>query len=972
MSIWVSISQFLAECNDNYTTVGLFEYMGPEYPDDYIFDREMNSSIDEFDFLLITENENVLLWDRSARALGYIEGFERKDTYAPYRKSGVILVNDLGHWNYYGTDSLVIKETLYSSVDYTDKLVLIEPFEFEFEDGHSYLLNGEFVYGRTSYPYFRPKPFYNQTAAKAGYNDAEDYIIEDITSSDGGYFVGNDNAFSMIADTYQVVNNSLSIFGTRNLEAMLPFHQQKMYIQDGRTFTEAEYTAKGRVCVITDLIAKSCDLQVGDSVTIYMAIKEDTPVNETYWAGTGFEYEYEYRIVGITNSYPETISHVYIPYDESLKLPVNQIGYTFGSVLLDNDGADDFYNTVSPQLPDRVRLTIYDQGYSSIVGPFKKILRIAIIITMTCLLVGIAVILLFGFLFVYRQRETADTMIKLGTGRWNTFMYFIYGSGIISFVASIFGVTVGIFLSDTLVNLVHENAENFIVSDKRYSISRLSISQVTEWVSKLEPDVFIWTGVCIFIATVLCCLAFTVYTLKKKNKKRRKKHVRKRKGHSLSFIGGPFKYSILSILRGNQRSVITPIVAIAIVIFLSQLAHTVDRYNKQLEDISSSSVIDLQFTDINGRYYDGLTVEAYQLNSINQSKLVKELSMTKSMVYRYLGRSVIDGQEQELEHLIFPQGFSAATFMDKLLRGPDIIFTNSISKSPEFYFSNSVDTEYFDGYDESFLGAEKSDISMCMVSTNFMEENGIELGDTIRIYIHHKGNFETDIVYEHKWRGAEIDARVVGSYVKAGEKDNIYCQLSAYYDTVLLEDSSDETKEINFDYVMDSANFKVDAAKLEEMKVYLNDFGFSEVNNIGMIRTFLICDDKAYNSTVDSLNQKIMHTNTLYPFLYVLVGIVALLLAYLLAVSRKKEIALMMGLGSPKISIFLSFFLEQIVLSTIGCVIGLAGWRIFTGQLIIRQLLLTFGFLTCYYIGSAVALIIMNNSVVMSILRDEE
>lgn len=142
---------------------------------------------------------------------------------------------------------------------------------------------------------------------------------------------------------------------------------------------------------------------------------------------------------------------------------------------------------------------------------------------MTCLLVGIAVILLFGVLFVYRQRETADTMVKLGTGRWSTFRYFIYGSGIISLVASIFGVAAGIFLSDTIIRLVHENAENFIVSDKRYSISRLSISKVTEWVSKLEPDVFIWTGVCIFIATVLCCLAFTVYTLKKKNKKRRKK-----------------------------------------------------------------------------------------------------------------------------------------------------------------------------------------------------------------------------------------------------------------------------------------------------------------------------------------------------------------------------------------------------------------------------------------------------------------
>ena len=68
----------------------------------------------------------------------------------------------------------------------------------------------------------------------------------------------------------------------------------------------------------------------------------------------------------------------------------------------------------------------------------------------------------------------------------------------------------------------------------------------------------------------------------------------------------------------------------------------------------------------------------------------------------------------------------------------------------------------------------------------------------------------------------------------------------------------------------------------------------------------------------------------------------------------------------------MSFFVEQVILSFLGCGVGLGLWWLFSGSLITSQIILTAGFVVCYFIGSAIALTIMNNTVVLSILNDEE
>ena len=41
------------------------------------------------------------------------------------------------------------------------------------------------------------------------------------------------------------------------------------------------------------------------------------------------------------------------------------MGYTLGQAVLINKGADEFYNDMLPLLPERVQMTIYDQGYAA-------------------------------------------------------------------------------------------------------------------------------------------------------------------------------------------------------------------------------------------------------------------------------------------------------------------------------------------------------------------------------------------------------------------------------------------------------------------------------------------------------------------------------------------------------------------------------------------------------------------------------
>jgi ABC-type lipoprotein release transport system permease subunit len=995
VSVWTSVAQFLEECNEFYTTIGLVEYMGTDYPGDTAYDNSMDQAVISFDAAAITNDPAALRWEEPARALGYIDGFWRTDNYVPGRGNSVLVVGNVTYNEQHDQYTAFVIDVIYSLQIKANTIILIDG-NFpdgnigSFEKDHYYLVLGEVYDVGSPLLNLREATFDNAITASMG---IEIPRIEDITSNgiNEKYDIPDDSILIQVASTLQVTNNSVLVVGTDDLMSMLPFHQEELYIIDGRPFTSDEYTSGAHVLVISELAAARLGIGVGDTTDLSVAVSDKPGVYNSYWISNGFSYRDTFKVVGITNTVSDKSWYVYVPKSTDVPSSPFSIGYTVGHAIVRNEEAAAFNARIESILIDRFQLTIYDQGYSNVATPFERILSVSRIVTVVCVLVELAVILLFGFLFVYRQRETSETMLLLGAGKDRVIGYFLFSAGLISLIATSAGAVAGYYLHDGIISLVAKSAENFSLIDSRYSNGNLSISRTLEFAPHLELQLFLYIGAAAFALAILACMAFVMSTFHTKRASQR--HLQgPNKEHETSLLGGGSqKYAILSILRGGARSVVVPILAVAVVLFFGQLAMTSLRYQEQLDTIYDNTTIEGNYTDIKGKQIGNLVLNAWDIFNLYRSGQISTLGVSMSKPYYYLGTSIrADGTDLGIPPLFVPSsGFAAESLEAEVLRGPDLTAINNIHTSPEFLYAETISMTFLDGYDESFLTVPFGDNKSfsCMVPTSLMEEQGIVLGDTIRAAI--------DDVYQSPEYNAKIfrhyDLLVVGSYEKQGADDTIYVPLSLFFDTALIWDVggvsvgapsetfntgytfSDKQKDLLLSTTFHSAHFTLsDTHSLDSFKDYLNHYGYSEVHNISKVRTFIVLKDASFNNSVASVKQQIHYINTLYPFLYLLVGIIATVASYLLVVSRKMEFAIMRGLGTTRIRSFFSFFIEQTFLCILGLIIGFSLWQFLWGTPRILHLALTAGFLVCYLLGSAISITIMNQTNVFTILSDKD
>lgn len=986
VSVWASVAQFLDDCDDFYTTIGLIDYMGTGYPDDTGYDPAMVRALESFDTSVIADDGAVLLWDTPARSLGYIEGFWRTDPYAPDQMLSVLVV---GNANYDANDrvySAIVMNALYSYKSETDTIILIDEDFGTFEPGHYYLVFGEVYRGRSPLLHLRAATYDNAVAA-AGITEIPRMI--DITSdgTDGQrYTLPEDSILIQIAQTLPVTNNSVLVSGTDDLMSLLPFHQQELYIVDGRVFNEDEYARGSRVAVVSELLASRLGIGTGDTIDISVAVSDRPGVYNSYWAPDGFSYKETFTVVGIMNTVMDKSWYIYVPESSGVPWSKYPIGYTVGQAVIRNEDAGDFLARMESAVYDRFQLTVYDQGYSTVAIPYQTILNVAKIVTAVCLLVELAVLILFGFLFVYRQRETSVTMRMLGTSRVQVCAYFLYSAGIISLVAAAAGAAAGYWLHDGIIAMITRAAKDFALIDSRFSNGNLTISRTLEFAPALEWQLFLSVGAAVFLFAILSCLAFTVGTFLHSKAGQQKSWGPKREHKTSRLSGGSLKYAILSIRRGGARSLVVPILAASVAIFFGQLATTSLRYQEQLNAIYDNTTIEGYYTDINGKQIGNLVLDAFDVASLYHTGQVSSLSVSKSEPYYYIGVTRrADGTEEPISPLYVPDSsFSYESLVEEILRGPDLTLTNDIRKSPEFYYADTVLMSFLEGYDESILAVAGDDerVFSCIIPSSLMADKGIALGDTIRVALNQvRRNAEGQRrIFLH------LDLLVAGSYEKQGAEDTIYAPLSLFVDTDLiwgqgqastgapLESTlTPEQKDMLQRIVFHSSNFTLlDSRDLTTFKDYLSDYGYSQVNNVSKVREFIVLKDAAFNNAVASVKQQIRYINTLYPFLYALVGIIAVVVSYLLIVSRKKEFATMRGLGSTRIGSFFSFFFEQSILCLLGVAIGMAVWRLAWGQPTALHLSLTLGFTVCYFIGCSVSIMVMNRTHVLAILLDKD
>jgi len=787
VSVWASVAQFLDNCDDYYTTIGLVEYMGTNYPDDDIYDPAMAKAIESFDASILTEEDALTDWETPARTFGYVEGFWRTDTFMPDKMLSVFIVGNVSYNEENQLYSGIVFKTLYSSIIEDNKFVYIEQDFGDFEQGHYYLVFGEIYHGYSPILHLRKSTFDNGIIVK---NAVEIPNMIDITSDikeETAYEIPENSILNRLAKTLSVTNNSVLVLTTDNLMALPPFHQEELYFINGRDFTENEYRSGSPVVVISEIIADRLEVNVGDTINLSTAVSDLPGVYNSYWVDNGFSYQNDFKVVGITNTVMDKSWYVYVPRAVGIPASKFPIGYTVGHAVLRNDQAAAFYGRIESVLQDRFQLRIYDQGYSSVAIPYQTILRTSQIVTFVCGLVEFAVVILFAFLFVFRQYETSRTMLMLGAGKPRVFAYFSISAGVIAFIATSAGALAGYWLHDKIIDLVARTAENFTLIDSRYSNGSLTISRTLEFAPDLNWPFFITIGVIVFSFILTAIIGFTIQTFVDKNTNKQKLRAPKSNYKTSHLPGGRMKYPILSIWRGGARTFVVPLLAISVVIFFGQLSNTAEKYQAQLESVYDNTTIQGYYTDINGKQIGNLVLNAYDVANLYYREELSELNLSIGKPYYFTGiNQLADGTPQNVSPLHVPDNsYRRESMISMILRGPDLIATNDIHTSPEFYYADAIEMTFLNGIDESILSVPSDDPSVfsCIITTDLLTEHQISIGDTIRVsldrIILNPDNKQEKIFFY-------IDLKVVGSYEKQGTEDTIYAPLSLFFDTDLV------------------------------------------------------------------------------------------------------------------------------------------------------------------------------------------
>jgi ABC-type antimicrobial peptide transport system permease subunit len=217
-------------------------------------------------------------------------------------------------------------------------------------------------------------------------------------------------------------------------------------------------------------------------------------------------------------------------------------------------------------------------------------------------------------------------------------------------------------------------------------------------------------------------------------------------------------------------------------------------------------------------------------------------------------------------------------------------------------------------------------------------------------------------IYDAKWRTDTIYIPWINSYDQDFYLDFAYLSRNEDW-AVWNEILARNVKAATF-------NLK-NTEDLSTFRDYLAKEGYSQVGQMSRNRRVIVIQDKSLEETVLSLKNHIRLINIIKPVMLVLFGFIGFIVSYLLIRHRTNELAIMRSMGAKKRQVFLSFFLEQLILFLIGLIPAGVYAYLQPDKLILYGTSLGY-FILCYLLGSALALRIMNRAKVMDILFTKE
>lgn len=376
-----ALQETLRQCRENYSTIGLVEYLGPGYPSTARVVEDAGEVLTEFESKLDRSDPALVDWEPTRMALGYTPALESLTDYSVLENRFALVIRLTEQatrrikgqdpdfyplldpdgqlvWQWgTGTPDREVKlpyyyanvvETLFSGERLAaNQPVLLDvqegssadlsqdynmPSDTIWKAGHYYLVQGVYTENELlgpSYKQLSPAPYQVN-----GVSLSQVSAI-DITRPDGSCAqLDGSTDIEAVGQTFQVTSHSLTAQATDRPADLLPFQQDEL------TLVQGDYYAAGsKGCLISQTLADDLGLDVGGSLPLSLAAREDTLVPYSYWNSQGFDAQDTYTVSGIFSANEEYDSMVYIPVRDDVDMTVNHCSYTLGQLQIRNGQA---------------------------------------------------------------------------------------------------------------------------------------------------------------------------------------------------------------------------------------------------------------------------------------------------------------------------------------------------------------------------------------------------------------------------------------------------------------------------------------------------------------------------------------------------------------------------------------------------------------------------------------------------------
>ena len=1017
-----SAERMLEQADDQFSTVVALKYGGLHNNEGAWADQTFQDNISNLDFSIITDHPAVLAVDNEREVLAFAEEVAIKQRRSPFFNISAFTFTP----QYQREDDIwtaLIQEIYFGDIIESPVLFQVNPLNSEGETINRTLEEGRTYFGAASIHFAhssRIATFIQPANLTNAHQEALRTLppIVDITDMPDYFNSVEGNLWRNLIESMDVIDDSFSVNVSSYLPAAVPFHQNQTWLTDGQFEIDNQYRNMDLdTCYISDRLASLLGLKVGDVWPLKFHYNPSGNPEYSYWVENGFSYEGDMRIAGIFKEVAGLAFNIYIPDQNWIDKAPDQ--YNFLRILINNRSVDAYTEYLESVLPENIEVQVEDQGYSSAIDPILTLRKRAAALTGVSVAAGVAVSALFSYLFIYRQHETAQFMMVMGTGRTRTSAYLLFGILTIALLSSILGTLLAGAIDLRVTQIIWDVLQQQPILDLRYSERALGIPvsftpeiATAAWVRWLSAGLLILV---VFIITIV----FTFQALRKPKRKKIKESIKPdhkaHTGASFRFIPTvSLRFALRSISRNRLLSLIVPSTTLLLAILISLLGMTAYQQeaegeaiydevettayltsflanNRQVPLYLQSDIFPFLDPEYDSRNLGQMVYRKMNGDQITELKrtledenpFVKNILLTTEMHYTYMGIvNKADGRRVNLDLPRRPavvyhsRVYGYDWFYAEVAQMPTILFTDSVLASPEFSKTKNPQFTWLEGYsDISFLSHEY----IVVLPDRFADKNQINLGDKIRI-ASYKTIDGSGVLME------AYDFRVVGTYNQGSRSPVIYtpwsliCYIPITYDINYLDLESPNANPqpewlVSNEYLADDINTATiileDPRDLPDFRDYLESQDYSEVGKINRNRLAVVIEDKTLADAVESIQQHISFMNLVIVIMQVLSGIIGFILSYLLTRNRVHEFAIMRSLGTRKLQVYGAFFIEQFMLFLLGLLPILVmlylnpGWASIIGKYLLW-------FIVLYTSGTIIAIGLMGRTKILDILFTKE